>query len=139
MDTHRIVAGGNVTTAIRTQSHALELNARRMELKRERLAAGANRIAAEGGQWDGTGQDYVEAIGEALMQTALNVDSSRQVAASETLLRETGLGERTQPDTQQARLEVGLDASTLAAVALLLDAVAVAQAHDVVDAVAVDV
>lgn len=108
MTKKRIVANpGGGTSAIASASQAQALVARKMQLKRERLAAGANRVVAEGGQWDGTGQDYVEAIGEALMQTALNVDSSRQVHASELLLRETGIAEQRQSD-QPANLQVNI-------------------------------
>jgi hypothetical protein len=122
IQTGKFAPGGNVTTAIADTSQARAMVARKMELKRAAMIEAANRVAAEGGSWDGTGYDYAAAIAEAAMQTALNVDSTRQIAAAEMLLRETGVAERLQPADAPAgaSISIQLDADAVVRIAQLL-------------------
>jgi hypothetical protein len=86
-----------------TQANTGEMLAKRLNSKRERIAAGANRIAAEGGQYDGTDLDFVEALAEVQMQKALNPDDPKSTDAARFLMQESGLSDRqAQESPQQA-------------------------------------
>lgn len=106
-DLGKIVAnpGGGVK-AFSSGSASLA-NIQKIQKKRARLAAGANKIVAEGGTFDGRGMDFVEAIGEALAITALNPDSSQQVKAAQVLLKETGISEDSAPKTADSAVNLG--------------------------------
>ena len=137
-ETNRFVPGGVVSTAIATSSQGREMQQRRQELKRERLMAGANRIAAEGGQYDGADLDFVEAIGEAAMITALNPDSSRQIHAAELLLTHSGLTESKQSDPEAAFTASDLGAAVTGALVALHDALVKRQSVQLIDIISTD-
>jgi hypothetical protein len=92
LDKKRIVANpGGGTTAI-TSETASQLHARRQELKQQRLMAGAAKVLERTGDWDMPGDlDVVEAIGEAAMEKALDIDSKGQIDAAKFILTEAGL------------------------------------------------
>jgi hypothetical protein len=92
LDKKRIVANpGGGTTAI-TSEKASEFHARRQELKRQRIIAGAAKVLERVGDWEKPDDlDVVEAIGEAVMEKALDVDSKGQIAAAQFILTEAGL------------------------------------------------
>lgn len=105
----RIVSSKNVTTKI-TPARSIELQSRRQELKRERLMAAANAVAAQGGGVDGrelTGDlAFVEAIGEAMTMKALTVNDPKAVDAARFIFQETGLSV-SQDSGDPARSNVG--------------------------------
>jgi hypothetical protein len=87
MDKKKIVAG-----AVLTSDKAKELVKRRMELKQERVLAGAAKVLERTGDWDTPADlDVVEAIAEAAMEKALDVDSKGQIDAAKFILTEAGL------------------------------------------------
>jgi hypothetical protein len=92
LDKKRIVANpGGGTTAI-TSEKASEFHARRQELKRQRIMAGAAKVLERVGDWETPNDmDVVEAIGEAVMENALDVDSKKQIEAAKFILTEAGL------------------------------------------------
>lgn len=117
MDKKRIVAVKPELAETNTQitsDNAGAMQARRHEIKRQRLIDGANRIAAEGGDYDGTDYDFIEAIGEAQMRIALNVDSVKSTDAARFLVTEAGLS-----DKQQAQTPAETASDILAAIARL--------------------
>jgi coproporphyrinogen III oxidase len=93
LDKKRIVSG-----ALLTSDKARELVETRVAQKRARLMAGANAVIAKGGDFDGVGMDFVEAIGEAVTLAALDPTSTQQVRAAEFLFREAGIAERLQQE-----------------------------------------
>lgn len=105
MDKGRIVAMkpeiAQVNTQI-TQANSGELQARRHELKRAAIARGANAVVAEGGKFDGTDLDFVEAIAEAQAIKALNPDDPKSTDAARFLLQEAGLSDKQAQPTQEA-------------------------------------
>jgi hypothetical protein len=98
----RIVSSKNVTTKI-TSERSVEMQSRRQELKRERLMAAANAVAAQGGGVDGRqlvgDLAYVEAIGEAMTMKALTVGDPKAVDAARFIFHETGIAEARQAET----------------------------------------
>ena len=93
MQTKRIVASpGGGTTAI-TKETTGAMQARRQELKRERIIAGANAAVADGGKFDGRDLDFVEAIAEVQAIKALNPDDPKSTDAARFLLQEAGIAE----------------------------------------------
>ena len=62
---------------------------------------GANAVVAEGGKFDGTDLDFVEAIAEAQAIKALNPDDPKSTDAARFLLTEAGIAEARQ--AQQAQ------------------------------------
>lgn len=92
LDKGRIVANpGGGTTAI-TSETASQLHARRQELKQQRLMAGAAKVLERLGDWtDPNDMDVVEAVGEAVMENAINPDSKKQIDAAKFLFTEAGL------------------------------------------------
>jgi len=78
-----------------TQATAGDLQARRVQSKRDALARGAQRVLEASSGIPATSDlAFVEAIGAALMQSAQDPDNRQQVRAAELLIRETGLSER---------------------------------------------
>jgi hypothetical protein len=101
---------------ITTTEKANELQRKRLELKRERLAAGAARTLERTGEWEMPSDlDVVEAIGEAVMLKALDPKNAKQVDAARFILDEAGFSER------QAR---NMDESPVNAVRELLSGLA---------------
>jgi hypothetical protein len=87
LDKKKIVSG-----ALLTSDKAKELVKRRVELKQERVLAGAAKVLERTGDWDMPGDlDVVEAIAEAVMEKALDVDSKGQIDAAKFILSEAGL------------------------------------------------
>lgn len=77
-----------------TPATSSELLAKRLERKRLALQAGANRVIQQRtGKLPEDGE-FVEYIGEALMESATDPTNRQQVRAAEMLIRETGLSER---------------------------------------------
>jgi hypothetical protein len=109
MNKHRIVDSKQVTTKI-TSETAVALQSRQQELKRERLMAAANAVAAQGGGVDGrelTGDlAFVEAIGEAMTMKALTVNDPKAVDAARFLFQETGIAEAKQAETVNNTMNV---------------------------------
>lgn len=93
--TGRFVAGGDVTTAIATPQQGREVAAIRYQRKRERLQAGALSAVEtlRPGIYTGEGDDWIEAIGEAVTMKALDRLDPQQVNAAKFLFVETGLSE----------------------------------------------
>jgi hypothetical protein len=79
-----------------TQANAGDLQARRVQSKRDALARGAQRVLEASGRIPASDLAFVEAIGEALMESAQDPSNRQQVRAAELLIRETGLSERTE-------------------------------------------
>lgn len=94
LDRGRIVANPGGGKHAITSDNARDMVNIRMEQKRQRLMAGANAVVAKGGDFDGVGLDFAEAIGEAVTLAALDPTSNQQVKAAEFLFREAGIGER---------------------------------------------
>ncbi|MFA6213490.1 MAG: hypothetical protein WC714_28900 [Candidatus Obscuribacterales bacterium] len=147
-ETGRFLPGGTVTTAIADPSQARAMVERKMELKRERIMAGANRVVAEGGQYDGTDLDFVEAISEAATITALNPDSKHQITAADFIFREAGIGEKQQhAQPQTVNHVLSLDVGVASQIAALLadmagqsgQLIGIISNDDVVDAQAQDI
>jgi hypothetical protein len=87
LDKKRIVSG-----ALLTSDKAKELVKRRVELKQERIIAGAAKVLERTGGWELPNElDVVEAIGEAVMESALDIDSKKQIEAAKFILAEAGL------------------------------------------------
>jgi hypothetical protein len=98
------------------------MQSRRQELKRERLMAAANAVAAQGGGVDGRqlvgDLAYVEAIGEAMTMKALTVNDPKAVDAARFIFQETGIAEAKQPETVNNTVNViALPAEVLHAIA----------------------
>ena len=86
-----------------TKENAASLVARKLELKRDRVKAGANAAVAShktyGELFDGSGADYIEAMSQAVTEKALNPKDPKQTDAFRAILQETGEAERVQlPD-----------------------------------------
>jgi hypothetical protein len=92
LDKKRIVANpGGGTTAITSETSSA-FHARRQELKRERIMVGAAKVLETLGDWEApTDMDVVEAIGEAVMENAIDPKSKKQIDAANFILRESGL------------------------------------------------
>jgi len=92
LDRKRIIANpGGGTTAI-TSETASAYHARRQELKQQRIMAGAAKVLERLGDWETPNDlDVVEAIGEAVMENALDTDSKKQIDAAKFILVEAGL------------------------------------------------
>ncbi len=71
-------------------------------MKRAAIARGANAVVAEGGKFDGTDLDFVEAIAEAQAIKALNPDDPKSTDAARFLLQEAGLSDKQAQPTQEA-------------------------------------
>lgn len=84
-----------------TSEDAATLAQRKQERKREAIMRGANAVVADGGKFDGTDLDFVEAIAEAQAIKALNPDDPKSTDAARFLLTEAGLSEARQ--AQQAQ------------------------------------
>lgn len=102
----RIVAnpgGGTKAFTSETASAALEL---RRDQKREAVRRAANTVAAQGGGVDGRelvgDWAFVEAIGEAMTMKALTVNDPKAVDAANWVMREVGIAENQQENTQAA-------------------------------------
>ena len=96
MDRGRIVSnpgGGNKAFSSVTASQAVQ---QRIERKRQALAAGARKALEASGRVVSGDLAFVEAIGEALIESATDPSNRQQVRAAELLIRETGLSERTE-------------------------------------------
>jgi hypothetical protein len=75
-----------------TQEKSSEFHRRRQELKQERIIAGAAKVLERTGGWELPNElDVVEAIGEAVMENALDIDSKKQIEAAKFILAEAGL------------------------------------------------
>jgi hypothetical protein len=75
-----------------TQEKSSEFHRRRQELKQERIIAGAAKVLERTGGWELPNElDVVEAIGEAVMENALDLDSKKQIEAAKFILAEAGL------------------------------------------------
>ncbi len=79
-----------------TTANTGEMLARRLDRKREAIIRGANAVAAEGGKYDGTDLDFIEAIAEAQTIKALNPDDPKSTDAARFILQESGLAEAKQ-------------------------------------------
>ena len=77
-------------------NNAIAMQSKRMEAKRSALAAGAMRALEKSGRVVSGDLAFVEAIGEALIESATDPSNRQQVRAAELLIRETGLSERTE-------------------------------------------
>lgn len=95
MEVKRIVANPGGGTAAITSETASAMQARRLELKRERVAAGANAAVQDGGRFDGRDLDFVEAIAEIQAVKALNPDDPKSTDAARFIFQEAGLSEKT--------------------------------------------
>jgi hypothetical protein len=109
MNLKKIVSSVNVTTKI-TSERSVEMQSRRQELKRERLMAAANAVAAQGGGVDGRelagDLAFVEAIGEAMTMKALTVNDPKAVDAARFIFQETGIAEAKAPETVNNTMNV---------------------------------
>lgn len=94
MERKRIVSNPGGGTYAITPENSSAYHARRAELKREAIARGANAVVAEGGKFDGSDLDFVEAIAEAQAIKALNPDDPKSTDAARFLLQEAGLSEK---------------------------------------------
>ena len=75
-----------------TPERSTEMYRRRMELKRERIMVGAAKVLERSGDWETPNDlDVVEAIGEAVMENAVDPKSKKQIDAASFILREAGL------------------------------------------------
>jgi hypothetical protein len=108
LDKKRIVSG-----AMLTSDMAKEMVQTRIQKKQERLIAGAAKVLERSGDWElPTDMDVVEAIGEAVMENAIDPTSKKQIEAAKFILSESGLSnsvdlrrENTQPGTITASAE----------------------------------
>lgn len=102
-----------------TKANASALQARRVEIARERVIAGANAAVAASPTFsdifDGDDLDFVEAGAQAIMTKALNSDDPKQVDAWRAVMQEAGLSQKQQPATPAE--QVGDILRELAAVA----------------------
>jgi len=96
MDKGRIVANPGGGKYAITSETASEFHAKRQERKREAIIRGANAVAAEGGKYDGTDLDFIEAIAEVQTIKALNPDDPKSTDAARFILQESGLAEAKQ-------------------------------------------
>ena len=85
-----------------TQANSGELQAKRHELKRAAIARGANAVVAEGGKYDGTDLDFIEAIAEVQTIKALNPDDPKSTDAARFILQEAGLSDKQAQPAQEA-------------------------------------
>ena len=97
LERKRIVSG-----AVLSSADAAQMASRKQERKREAIARGANAVVAEGGKFDGTDLDFVEAIAEAQAIKALNPDDPKSTDAARFLLQEAGLAEKRDAGAQVA-------------------------------------
>jgi hypothetical protein len=80
------------TAALITPEKANDFLRRRQELKQERIIAGAAKVLERTGGWELPNElDVVEAIGEAVMEKALDIDNKGQIDAAKFILAEAGL------------------------------------------------
>lgn len=77
-----------------TVHNTSEMAARRLEKKRDAIIRGANAVVAEGGKFDGSDMDFVEAVAEAQAIKALNPDDPKSTDAARFLLQEAGLADK---------------------------------------------
>jgi hypothetical protein len=96
LDQKRIVANPGGGRSAITPETASAFHARRQELKRQRILAGAAKTLERGDWEQATDLDVVEAISEAVMMKALNPDNAKQVDAARFILTESGLAEAQQ-------------------------------------------
>ncbi len=76
---------------ITTTEKANEFQRRRQELKQQRLMAGAAKVLERTGSWETPNDlDVVEAIGEAVMENAIDPLSKKQIDAAKFLFTEGG-------------------------------------------------
>lgn len=88
--------------AVLNSVDAAQMASRKHELKREAIIRGANAVAAEGGKYDGTDLDFIEAIAEAQTIKALNPDDPKSTDAARFILQESGLAEAKQVQSTPA-------------------------------------
>lgn len=135
LDKGRIVSSKAVTTKI-TSENSAEYLSKRLEKKRDAIMRGANAVVAEGGKFDGTDLDFVEAVAEAAAIKALNPDDPKQIDAARFLLTEAGLSEqqqKQQPDAGSTVADIMRQVAAVAgALARMAEAVDVVQG-DVID------
>lgn len=119
LDKKKIVSG-----AVLTSDKARELVQVRIQKKQDRIMAGAAKVLETIGDWETpSDMDVVEAIGEAVMEKAIDPKAKGQIDAANFILREAGLSvqssqranEPTQPGT------VNLHVDTLFAIAAELE------------------
>jgi len=105
-----------------TPATASEYHAKRQERKRERIQAGALAAVRDKlpDKFEGEGDDWVEAIAEAITYKALDRLDPKQVDAARFLLQETGLSEAKQAQQQGDAVTVTLSAQGLQALAAIL-------------------
>jgi hypothetical protein len=99
-----------------TPATAGAMLARKQELKRERIQAGANAVVAgmgsvlDGQVFKGEGLDWVQAIAEQVAIKAHDPDNPKQVDAARFLLQEAGIAEQKQAAEQPAAGGISQDA-----------------------------
>ena len=122
-----------------TRETASEFHAKRQEAKRAAIARGANAVVAEGGKFDGTDLDFVEAIAEAQAIKALNPDDPKSTDAARFLLQEAGLSDKQQQEQRQDdMMAVIMRLADLAGQALAFDNSSYSNRADVIDGETVD-
>lgn len=103
-----------------TSENARALQARRQEIARERVIAGANAAVAAhpdfGAVFDGADLDFVEAGAQAVMSKALDRLDPKQVDAWRAVLQEAGISAK-QPQTQTPGVTLHIGADALQALA----------------------
>jgi hypothetical protein len=134
-----------------TSENASALQARRLEIKRERAREGANRALLalrrkkwdedtkrwldDGAEWeDPKDMDYVEAIMEAQAGQALMVGDASSTKAAEFVMAHTGMAEKQQQEQAQQTVTHTLDPDVVS----LLQQIAQAQGVPVLGSVVVD-
>lgn len=103
-----------------TSENAGAMQARLIELKREAVRRGANAVVSEGGKYDGTDFDFVEAIAEVQTIKALNPDDAKSTDAARFVFQEAGIAEAKQAQQQGDAVTVTLSAQGLQALAAML-------------------
>ena len=122
-----------------TKATSAEMQAKWQAMKRERIMSGANAVVAEGGKFDGTDLDFVEAIAEAQAIKALNPDDPKSTDAARFLLQEAGLSDKQQQEQRQDdMMAVIMRLADLAGQALAFDNSSYSNRADVIDGETVD-
>ena len=77
-----------------TKENTGDMLAKRLDKKREAVIRGANAVVSEGGKYDGTDYDFVEAIAEVQTIKALNPDDPKSTDAARFVFQEAGLADK---------------------------------------------
>jgi hypothetical protein len=119
LDQKKIVSG-----AVLTSDKAREMVQARVQRKQERIMAGAAKVLEKYGDWEmPTDMDVVEAIGEAVMESAIDPMSKKQIDAARFILAESGLSMAGNPQRENAQPgEISGSPAALAELVRLLEA-----------------